>query len=68
MNAKLIKSLIPGCFEIIPEIINDDRGQFIKVFTKDFYIKNHLECNYSEEYYSVSRKGVLRGRSGRAHV
>lgn len=53
--------LIPGCYEIKPEIIDDDRGQFVKIFHKDFYVQNHLENNYSEEYYSISNRGVLRG-------
>lgn len=61
MNAEVIKTFISGCFEIQPEIKNDDRGQFIKVFHKDFYIRNHLEYEFSEEYYSISHKGVLRG-------
>ena len=61
MNADIIETVIPGCFEILPAIINDERGRFIKIFHRDFYIENKLEHKYSEEYYSISRRGVLRG-------
>ena len=61
MNAKIIKTLIPECYEIQPEMLYDERGQFVKIFNKDFYVQNNMEYKYSEEYYSISHKGVLRG-------
>lgn len=54
-------NLIPGCYEIQPNIFNDDRGRFIKIFHEDEYKRLGLNSEFSEEYYSVSHKGVIRG-------
>jgi dTDP-4-dehydrorhamnose 3,5-epimerase len=55
------KSFIPGLLELLPEIKTDKRGKFIKTFHKDVYIKNNLEVNFTEEYYTFSHQNVLRG-------
>ncbi len=34
---------LPGCFEIIPEIFMDERGSFVKTFSKDIYTKAGLQ-------------------------
>jgi len=52
---------IPGCFEIIPSVFTDDRGSFFKTFHRDLFEQHGLEVDWREEYYSTSRKGVLRG-------
>ncbi|MDQ5910375.1 MAG: dTDP-4-dehydrorhamnose 3,5-epimerase [Pseudomonadota bacterium] len=52
---------IPGCFEIYPRIFDDDRGRFVKVFHEETFVTRGLETVYTEEYYSVSRCGVIRG-------
>lgn len=52
---------IRGCFEIIPTIRRDSRGMFIKIAHEPEFRKLGLETHFAEEYYSVSRKGVLRG-------
>ncbi len=52
---------IPGCFAIHPRILNDDRGCFVKVFHEEAFAARGLETVYAEEYYSVSRRGVIRG-------
>lgn len=52
---------IPGCFEIIPPVFLDERGSFVKTFHLDTFLQLGLETEWREEYYSVSRKGVLRG-------
>lgn len=52
---------IPGCFEIYPHVISDDRGHFVKVFHAELFAAHGLETVYVEEYYSVSRYGVIRG-------
>ena len=52
---------LPGCFEIQPEIYRDDRGLFVKTFHVKFFEKNALQTIWSEEYYTVSKLGVLRG-------
>ncbi|TLU56829.1 MAG: dTDP-4-keto-6-deoxy-D-glucose epimerase [Chlorobium sp.] len=55
------ETAIPGCFEIIPNIVRDDRGCFIKTFQKALFEKHGLETAWREEYYTTSHKGVLRG-------
>ena len=52
---------IPGCFEIQPEVFRDRRGTFVKVFQEEIFRQHSLVTQFAEEYYSSSRKGVLRG-------
>lgn len=58
---KMNKTSIPGCYELFPVVFEDERGSFVKTFHKELFAEKGLETNYAEEYYSVSRKGVLRG-------
>ncbi len=59
MEAKPTK--LPGCFELWPQIREDQRGRFVKTFHRDVFDQHGLETHFAEEYYSVSRKSVLRG-------
>ncbi|MCF6775562.1 dTDP-4-dehydrorhamnose 3,5-epimerase family protein [Thiotrichales bacterium 19X7-9] len=53
---------IPGVYEILPKIIKDDRGAFIKTFHEGlFHQHGLLETEFKEEYYSVSKEATLRG-------
>jgi dTDP-4-dehydrorhamnose 3,5-epimerase len=52
---------IPGCFELQPEVLRDDRGLFVKTMHRDEFIRYGLECDFVEQYYTVSRPGVVRG-------
>jgi dTDP-4-dehydrorhamnose 3,5-epimerase len=52
---------IPGCFEIQPRVFDDERGRFVKVFHEDAFRQLDLHTDFAEEYYSVSRRGVIRG-------
>jgi dTDP-4-dehydrorhamnose 3,5-epimerase len=52
---------IPGCYEIKPIVQDDLRGHFVKVFHKNEFKKRNLEVEFAEEYYSYSKKGVVRG-------
>jgi dTDP-4-dehydrorhamnose 3,5-epimerase len=58
---KIQPTAIPGCFEIIPNVFTDDRGSFVKTFHRELFEQQGLEVEWREEYYSTSRKGVLRG-------
>lgn len=49
------------CYEIIPDIFNDERGRLVKTFHHDAFAANHLQTQFVEQYYSCSRKKVLRG-------
>lgn len=52
---------IPGCLEIRPLIREDRRGRLVKVFQREAFIEMGLHTNFSEDFYSVSRRGVIRG-------
>lgn len=52
---------LPGCYEIIPPVFCDERGSFVKTFHFDTFVKHGLNTEWKEEYYSVSKLGVLRG-------
>jgi len=52
---------IQGCFEIQPKILDDNRGRFVKIFNRDEYLSAALETSFAEEYYSISKKNVIRG-------
>lgn len=57
----IIPTAIGGCFQLVPNIVRDERGSFVKVFHEDVFRAHGLATDYAEEYYSVSRRGVLRG-------
>ncbi len=52
---------IDGCYAIQPRVIADARGSFIKTFHREVFEEYGLVTDFAEEYYSVSKKGVLRG-------
>jgi len=58
---EIIKTSIEGCFELQPRIFADDRGRLVKTFHQDIFESNGLKTDFKEEYYSVSKKHVLRG-------
>lgn len=55
------QTTIPGCYEIIPRILRDERGVFVKVFHEGVFEEHGLTTDWREEYYSISHRGVLRG-------
>lgn len=58
---KIESTAIPGCYEIQPPVFSDDRGAFIKTYHYDSFKQSGLNTDWQEEYYSISRRGVLRG-------
>lgn len=56
-----INTSISGCFILQPNVLEDNRGRFVKTYHKPTYHKLGLALNYMEEYYSVSTRSVLRG-------
>jgi dTDP-4-dehydrorhamnose 3,5-epimerase len=52
---------LPGCFRVRPAIRDDERGRFVKYFHADAWAGEALATEFREDYYSVSRQGVLRG-------
>lgn len=58
---KIKKTSIKGCYKIIPEVIKDERGFFVKNFNYDCFYSDNLSSNFVEDYFSKSKKGVIRG-------
>jgi dTDP-4-dehydrorhamnose 3,5-epimerase len=56
-----VKTSIPGCYVIRPWRHLDERGLFVKTFHAEAFRELGLETDFREDFYSVSRKGVLRG-------
>lgn len=52
---------IPGVQVIFPDIFRDHRGRLVKHLNRDLLKERDMDFSIAEEYYSVSRKGVLRG-------
>ena len=52
---------IVGCYLIKPKVFNDERGQFVKTLHHDHFEAHGIGPDFKEEYFSVSKKGVLRG-------
>lgn len=52
---------IDGVILINTNVLVDSRGSFTKSFEATEFKKNGLSDKFSEEYYSFSRSGVLRG-------
>lgn len=52
---------IPGCFLIHTWRRADERGCFLKIFHAHAFAEAGLQTDFREQYFSVSRPGVLRG-------
>ncbi len=52
---------IPGCMEIVSHVRSDGRGRFVKTFHAPWFAAQGLRTDFVEQYYSVSRRRVLRG-------
>lgn len=58
---KIIKTKLAGAYIIEPNVFEDERGQFIKIFHKNTFIEHGLDFNFEESFYSISAKNVMRG-------
>jgi len=52
---------LPGCYALIVPVFRDNRGSFVKTVRRDFFVRHGLDWRFPEQFYSRSRKGVLRG-------
>lgn len=52
---------LPGCYELQPRVLGDQRGRFVKTFHQDWFAEHGLKTDFAEQYYSVSQRGVVRG-------
>lgn len=57
----VVKTVIPGCFELRPTVIRDSRGFFAKVFHRPLWKDLGLQTNFAEEYATYSLPWSLRG-------
>lgn len=58
---ELKKCILEGCYEILPRVFQDQRGNFVKTFQSKIFTEYGLRTDFCESYYSVSKKKVLRG-------
>jgi dTDP-4-dehydrorhamnose 3,5-epimerase len=52
---------LSGCFELVPKVFEDARGSFTKVVQRSVFTELGLEADFTEQYHTVSHRGVLRG-------
>ncbi|HOS15447.1 MAG TPA: dTDP-4-dehydrorhamnose 3,5-epimerase [Bacteroidales bacterium] len=52
---------LPKLLLLKNNILQDNRGCFYKSFNREFFVKNGLDSDFKESYYSVSHKNVIRG-------
>ena len=58
---KIEKTALDGVYVINNFNASDDRGLFVKTFSKTSFQKNNLNFEIRESYYSISNKNVIRG-------
>jgi dTDP-4-dehydrorhamnose 3,5-epimerase len=58
---ELIPTALEGCYQISPLFAQDERGTFVKTFHAERFSTLGLPIDWREEYYSSSRKYVIRG-------
>lgn len=58
---EILKELLPGCFLLKPMRVYDPRGVFVKTYHEGLYRELGISLEIREEFYSVSRKDVIRG-------
>lgn len=58
---EILKELLPGCFLLQPNRFVDSRGSFVKTYHEGLCKTLGVNLDIQEEFYSVSRKNVIRG-------
>lgn len=57
----IVTELLPGTFLLQPDRFDDMRGYFVKTYNEKLWSELGIDFDMKEEYYSASRKGVIRG-------
>jgi dTDP-4-dehydrorhamnose 3,5-epimerase/CDP-3, 6-dideoxy-D-glycero-D-glycero-4-hexulose-5-epimerase len=52
---------IKDCYQIELKRLTDERGSFVKTYHAEEYNKHGIDFSPREEFYSISKKNVLRG-------
>lgn len=60
-NFKFAQTKLEGLMVIRPFYREDNRGFFLKSYEKNIFQKTGIHTNISEQFFSESKKGVLRG-------
>ncbi|MFS0491506.1 dTDP-4-dehydrorhamnose 3,5-epimerase [Leadbetterella byssophila] len=58
---QFLKTKLPGVFEIIPRIFEDDRGYFYETYNIELFKANGIPEEFLQDNQSFSKKGVIRG-------
>ena len=58
---ELTETTLPGCYLVRCDVMEDERGRFVKTYHDGKFAELGLRTDWREEYYSVSASGVLRG-------
>ena len=58
---EFLETKLKGCFELRPIVRGDQRGKFVKTFNRSLFSSNGLELGFDEQFYSSSKKGIIRG-------
>ena len=61
MQLEITETAIPGCYELQPRVASDSRGAFVKTYHVDSFRAVGLRTDWTEQYYTTSGPGVLRG-------
>lgn len=67
MKMQITELNISGCYLIESTVFTDERGEFIKTHHQDIFKQFGLEVPSAEEYYSRSKKNVIRGMHFQHH-
>lgn len=57
----VIKEILPGAYVVENIVVNDNRGLFYKTYTQDLLGELGICFTAYEEFYTKSKKGVIRG-------
>lgn len=58
---KFVKELLPGAHFVQLKRFQDDRGSFVKTYSRQLFEASGVAFDLREEFYSFSRKDVVRG-------
>lgn len=58
---KLVRTDLPGCVVVEPQVFGDDRGFFYESFNHDKLLAHGLDLRFVQGNVSRSMRGVLRG-------
>lgn len=61
---KVKKTKLKGVLQIIPDIFQDFRGQFVETYNKKIYQQKGIKVEFVQDDISTSKKNVLRGIHG----